>query len=149
MSPLWQHARQFLAGYTAAPFHRLDQLCSLGPDTLVHSMVIFAALFLLNDLLRTALLTESPRSVLAHLTVCVLTLLPGIVLGFVLLWAGHRHPERAFINLGLAAVLYIPWYLGGELTRLARSDTEGADLGWIAHGALITFPFGLLAALLF
>jgi hypothetical protein len=143
------HLRQFATEFTASPFHRLDQICSLEPSQLTPALVFLAAAFLINDLLRTAMMPESPRSVLAHLVICLLTLWPGIVLGFVLLWAGHRHPDRVWINLGLAALLYVPWILGGKLTRLSRSDSEGADIGWIAHGALITFPAGLIAALVF
>ena len=65
-----------------------------------------------------------------------------------LAWAAARHPERAWLNLAGAAVLFGLWWLGGALTRLVRSDSEGADLGWMAAGALITFPTGILAAVL-
>jgi hypothetical protein len=141
--------RSFVTGYTVGPLYHLDQIASLDPETFWHSFVFLFAVILLNDLLRTALITELTRSVFNHLVVCVLTLLPGFLLGGVLLWAAHRHPERAWINLLWAAVLYFPWWLGGQLTKLARSDTEGADVGWIFHGALITFPTGVVAALIF
>ena len=146
MSAIW---RSFVEGYTAGPFHRLDLIFALDPRWLVHIYVLFAALFLVNDLLRTALMSELVRSVWTHLIVLVLTLFPGALLGIVLLWAGHRHPDRVWINLGVAAALYPWWIAGGAVTRLARRDTEGADLGWIFHGALITFPLGLLAAVIF
>ena len=71
------------------------------------------------------------------------------MLGFVLLWAGHQHPERVFINLGIAAFLYLFWILGGAVTKLARSDSDGADIGWIFHGAVFTFSMGLLAVAIF
>jgi hypothetical protein len=139
----------FIAGFNVGPFYLLAQLLSLGPDMLAEAIILLAALFLLNDLLRTALLPEATRSVLCHLLCCILTLLPGIVLGGVLLWAGHEHPERVWINMGIAAFLYLFWILGGAVTRLVRSDSEGADIGWIFHGAVITFTFGIAAALIF
>jgi hypothetical protein len=139
----------FLAGWNAGPFYLLAQLLSLGPDMLIEAIVLLAALFFLNDLLRTALLPQATRSILAHLTCCALTLLPGIVLGFVLVWAAHEHPDRAWLNLGIAAFLYLFWILGGAITRAVRSDSEGADIGWIFHGAVITFALGVGAALIF
>jgi hypothetical protein len=139
----------FFTQYTAGPFNHLVEIASLDPETFWQSFVFLFAVILLNDLLRTALMTELVRSVFNHLVVCTLTLLPGILLGGVLLFAAHQHPERAWINLFWAAVLYLPWYLGGLITRLARSDVEGPDIGWMAHGALITFPLGIAAALIF
>ena len=55
----------------------------------------------------------------------------------------------SWINLGLAFSLYVPWYLGGTLTWLARPDTEGADVGWMSHGVFVTLPCGPLAVVLF
>jgi hypothetical protein len=130
------------------PWRYLGNVVSLDPNYLPESIILLGGLIFLNDLLRTALMAERPRSVAQHLAVCVLTLWPGIVLGAVLLWAGYRHPERAWSHLLVAALLYGFWILGGVLTRLVRSDSEGADLGWISHGALITFPLGLLAVAL-
>ena len=37
----------------------------------------------------------------------------------------------------------------GTLTKLARKDVEGADVGWMAMGLFITVPCGFLAVLLF
>lgn len=129
--------------------HGLGQLLALSPETLWHTVALLSFLFLLNYLIRTGYMSESPQSVVVHMAVCVLTLLPALVLAAVLLWAAYNHPERAWINLGIAALLYLPWYAGGALTRLARRDTEGADVGWLAMGALITFPVGVIAALVF
>lgn len=109
--------------------------------------VLMAFVILLNDLVRTWLMTEGTRSVGVHLAVCVLTLAPAIVLASLLVWAGYHHPDRVWLNLALAAGLYVPWWLGGAITRLVRPDSEGADLGWISMGALITFPVGVGAAL--
>src|SRR5687768_11580662 len=127
----------------------LGDILALGPDTMIAGCALLVFVFLLNDLVRTWLMTEATRSVVAHLAVCVLTLAPAFVLAGVLLWAASRHPDRAWINLALAAALYVPWWAGGALTRLVREDSEGADLGWIAMGALITFPVGVGAAVVF
>jgi hypothetical protein len=80
--------------------------------------------------------------------VCALTLAPAVVLAVVLVWSALHHPDRALLNLVLAAALYVPWWAGGALTRLVRDDSEGSDLGWLAMGALITFPTGITAAVL-
>jgi hypothetical protein len=133
---------------TASAPSLLDVL-SLQPETLWHAVALLGFLFLCNYLLRTALMTEATRSPWVQAFVCSLTLLPAIALAVILLWAAYRHPERAWINFGIAALLYVPWGLGGALTPLARTDTEGADLGWLTMGAFITFPTALLAALIF
>ena len=140
--------RQFFEGISVEALRNLAELMSLGPERLGASLVLLAAIMILNDLVRTALMTEHTRSVANHVVVAVLTLLPAIILGLVLLWAGYRYPSRAWLNFGLAALLYLGWYLGGTLTWLARRDNEGADVGWMAMGALITVPCGLLAVVL-
>ncbi len=127
----------------------LYDFVSLAPDTLWFACGFFAFLFFFAYLIRTAYMSEACQSVGVHIVVCTLTLLPAIALGLLLLVAGYEFPERVWINLGVAALLFVPWGLGGACTRLARSDTEGADIGWMAMGALITFPCGLLAALVF
>jgi hypothetical protein len=134
---------------TLVPFKNLLDLMSLGPERWVASLTLLAAFVVLNDLLRTALMLEFTRSWVVHLIINTLTLLPSFVLGLVLLYAGYRHPERAWLNLAWAALLYVAWYLGGTLTRLSRRDTEGADVGFQMLGALITLPFGILAVVLF
>ncbi|MCI0724061.1 MAG: hypothetical protein L0338_34640 [Acidobacteria bacterium] len=140
---------RFLEGVTAGPFRNLLELMSLNPDSLGAALVLLAAIMILNDLVRTAFMTEYTRSVLVHVIVNVLTLLPAFALGAVLIYAGYRFPDRAWVNLGLAALLYGAWYTGGALTWLARRDTEGADLGWMAHGAVVTLICGLLAVAVF
>lgn len=140
---------RIISGMSLGPLCNLLDLMSLAPDVLWASLLLLAGIMLLNDLLRTALMTEYTRSVAVHALVCKLTLLPSAILGLVLLYAGYRYPERAWINFGLALALYIPWYLGGTLTWLSRRDTEGADVGWISHGLFITVPCGLLAVVLF
>ena len=93
--------------------------------------------------------TVFTRSVLAHVARCLLTFaIQAIVLAAVLVWADYRHPGRSWINLGYALLLYVIWYLAGQLVLVARPDTEGADLGFMTVGALITFPVGIIAALI-
>ncbi|MEK7405390.1 MAG: hypothetical protein AAB225_09800 [Acidobacteriota bacterium] len=124
-------------------------LFSLAPQTLWYALAILSFLFAVNYLIRTALMTAGVWSVPVHMVVCTLTLLPAILMAAILVWAAYRHPERAWINLGLAALLYLPWGVGGAITRLVRRDTEGADIGWMTMGAYITFPVGVVAALIF
>lgn len=130
------------------PEPTLGDILALGPDTALAGFVLLAFAFLLNDLVRTWLMTERTRSVSTHVLVCALTLAPAVVLAAVLVWSALHHPDRALLNLALAAALYVPWWAGGALTRLVRDDSEGSDLGWLAMGALITFPIGLAAAVL-
>ena len=124
-------------------------LLSLAPETLWHAIALLSFLFIVNYLLRTACMSMATRSVVVHILVCTLTLLPAILLAAILWWAAYQHPGRAWVNLGVAALLYVPWYIGGAITRLVRPDTEGADVGWLLMGALITFPLGVIAALVF
>jgi hypothetical protein len=131
------------------PLHQILDLLALAPDTVWHSVALLSFFCVVSYLTRTALMIEAPRSIIVHMTVCTLTLLPAIVLAAVLVWAAHQYPERAWLNLGFAGIVYVAWYLGGALTRLARPDTEGGDIGWLFMGALITFPAGAIAALIF
>ncbi len=125
-------------------------LLTMAPERLIPSLILLSAIMILNDLIRTALMLEYTRSVIIHVIINILTLLPAFFLGFILLYNGYRYPERAWLNLALAIGLYIPWILGGAITRLARRDTEGADLGWILQGLLfITIPWGILAVIIF
>jgi len=129
-------------------WRNLLDLLSLAPGATGHAMVLCSFLFFCTYLLRTAAMSEGTRSRLVHMLVCVLTLLPAVLLAAMLVLGAARFPERAWLNLAVAALLYVPWYAGGRITRLARPDTEGADVGWLAMGALITFPVGLAAAVL-
>jgi hypothetical protein len=148
MNEVAQLAHSFTHDYSAGPLRWLDAVFAWHPDILWHAFAFFAFFFLVNDLLRTAVMAELPRSVLAHLTVCTLTLLPGIVAGLSLLWAAHRHPDRVWIDFGMTALLYPFWIAGGALTKLARADSEGTDIGWISHGAFINVVLGLFAVVM-
>ncbi|MGH9674136.1 MAG: hypothetical protein ACRD44_13225 [Bryobacteraceae bacterium] len=140
--------QKFLDGMSTGALKNLLDLLSFSPAHLAGSLILLFALMTLNDLVRTALMVQRTRSVLVHATICALTLWPGILLAFLLVYAGVVHPERVWINLGLAMLLYSGWILGGTLTKLSRPDTEGADIGWISHGAIITVAGGLVAAVI-
>ena len=128
----------------------LIDLMTLAPERLIPSLILLSSLVILNELVRTAFMVEYTRSVVVHVIISILTLLPAFMLGFILLYDGYRYPERAWLNLGIAIALYLPWILGGTLTRLSRRDTEGADLGWILQGLIfITIPWGILAVIIF
>lgn len=139
----------FVQNGTWGPFKDLIQLMSLPPERTWEWLMFLSAFMILCELTRLALATVFTRSVLAHVIRCLLTFaLQATVLAVVLVWADHRYPGRGWINLGYALVLYFIWYLAGQLVLLARPDTEGADLGFMTVGALITFPVGIIAALI-
>ncbi len=127
----------------------LLEVLSLAPAVAPHSFALLAFMCVVSYLLRTVALIEAPLSRVVHATACVLTLLPAFVLAAVLWFAASRHPDRAWINLGLAAGVYVFWWAGGAITRAARVDTEGGDIGWLTMGACVTFPVGLIAALVY
>jgi hypothetical protein len=139
----------FFTGISLEPMRNLLHLFSLPPERLGASIVLLISLTILNDLIRTALMVEGTRSRFVHLIVDGLTIWPGVWLGAVLLYAGSRHPERTWINLGWVAVLYLGWWLGGTLTWLSRPDTEGSDIGWMSHGAIITLVCWALSLVIF
>ena len=139
----------FIKNGTWGPFKDLIQLMSLPPERTKEWLMFLSAFMVLCELTRLALATVFTRSVLAHVTRCLLTFaIQSVVLAAVLVWADYRHPGRGWINLGYALLLYFIWYLAGQLVLLVRPDTEGADLGFMAVGALITFPVGIIAALI-
>ena len=139
----------FIENGTWRPFKDLIQLMSLPPERTREWLMFLSAFMILCELTRLALATVFTRSVLAHVLRCMLAFaIQAVVLAGVLVWADYRHPDRAWINLGYALLLYFIWYLAGQLVLLARPDTEGADLGFMAVGALITFPVGIIAALI-
>jgi len=139
----------FLAGVTSAPFKDLLDLLSLPPERIGRALGLLAAFMVACEWSRIALGTTLTRSALAHVVRCLLTfVLQSIVLAVVLVLADRAYPGRGWINLGYALLLYVIWYLAGQVTSLVRADNEGADLGFMTVGALITFPVGIVAALL-
>ena len=139
----------FIHNGTWGPFKDFIQLMSLPPERTRQWLMFLSAFMILCELTRLALATVFTRSILAHALRCALTFaIQAVVLAAVLVWADHCHPDRSWINLGYALLLYFIWYLAGQLVLLARPDTEGADLGFMTVGALITFPVGIVAALI-
>jgi hypothetical protein len=142
-----EYLRQLLDGMTTQPFKDLRHLLELPPGQLWPAFRLLAAAMIVCELVRISLATVLTRSRLAHLTVCLLTFaVQSLLLAFVLVHADRHHAGRGWINLGIAAALYAVWYVTGEVTRLVRTDSEGADLGFMTAGALITFPVGLVFA---
>lgn len=139
----------FLNNGTWGPFKDLIELMSLPPERTREWLMFLGAFMILCELTRLTLATVFTRSVLAHVLRCLLTFaIQAIVLAAVLVWADYRHPGRGWINLGYALLFYFIWYLAGQVVLLARPDTEGADLGFMTVGALITFPVGIIAGLI-
>jgi hypothetical protein len=133
---------------TTQPFVNILHLLSLPPDKLFQALSLLASFMILSELLRISLLTTLTRSAPAHVAICLLTFaVQAIALAFVLVYADTSYPGRGWINLGFALALYLVWFLTGEATKLVRKDSEGADLGFMAVGALLTFPTGIIAAL--
>jgi hypothetical protein len=138
----------FLQNGTWGPFRDFLDLMSLPPERIKEWLSFLIAFMILCELTRLALATVFTRSVLAHVIRCLLTFaVQAVVLAAILVWADYRHPGHGWINLGVAALMYVIWYLAGQLVLLARPDTEGADLGFMTVGALITFPVGIIAAI--
>jgi hypothetical protein len=139
----------FIHNGTWGPFKDFVELMSLPPERTREWLMFLSAFMILCEVTRLALATVFTRSVLAHVMRCLLTFaIQSVVLAAVLVWADYRHPGRGWINLAYALLLYFIWYLAGQLVLLARPDTEGADLGFMTVGALITFPVGIIAALI-
>jgi len=139
----------FLHNATWGPFKDFVALMALPAERLRVWLMFLAAFMILCELTRLALGTALAHSRLAHVVRCLLTFpVQAIALAAILLWAAHVHPERAWINVGYAMLFYAIWYIAGQIVLLARPDSEGADLGFMTVGALITFPVGILAALI-
>jgi hypothetical protein len=144
-----QYIHQLLDGMTAQPFHVLYRFLSLPPDHLWPSLSMLAVFMMVCELVRIALGPVLTTSRVAHVTVCALTFaVQAIVLAVVLVIADRAHHGRGWINLGIALAMYFIWYLTGQFTKLVRTDSEGADVGFMVVGALITFPVGIIAAAL-
>lgn len=144
-----EYLRQLIDGMSTQPFVDLLHMLELPPDQLWASFSLLAGVIILCELVRIALGTVLTRSRIVHVTVCLLTFaLQSLLLAFVVAYGDRHHPGRGWINLGIALALYVIWYITGEVTRLVRKDSEGADVGFMAVGALITFPVGIIFALI-
>lgn len=127
----------------------LLDLFRLPPARIAEALALLAAIMVAAEYLRITLLVVAPRSRFVHLACGLLTVvLQPVLLAQVLYASIADHPERAGINAALVAGLYVVWYLAGQSTLLVRRDTQGADLGFMIIGALITFGTGAVAALL-
>jgi hypothetical protein len=122
---------------------------SLPPHRLLSSLVVLGTFVTACEYARISLIVESPRSRPVHVALCMLTFaFQAIAMAAMLVYADIKYHGRGFINLAIVAGAYILWYLVGQSTRLVRRDSEGADVGFMSFGALITFPVGIVAALL-
>jgi len=141
--------RDFLDGMTRAPFHGIARMLELQPGRLLPGLSLLAAIITVAELVRIALGNVLTHSRVAHVTVCFLTFaFQALLIAGVLVFADRAHPGRGWINLGFALALYLLWFVVGQATKLVRRDSEGADVGFMAVGALITFPTGVIAAAL-
>lgn len=141
--------RGFIEGFTAEPSGVLFDLFTLKPGNLIEAFVVIAILFVMNELIKAYLMIEHTRSAVVHVGINIMTLFPAIFLAVLLLYAGRIHPERVWINLLFAVLTFIPWYMGGLSTYMARRDTEGADIGFMTVGLFIVIFIGVAAAVVF
>jgi hypothetical protein len=141
--------RDLIDGMTTKPFRDIAHMLTMPRDQLWASFSLLAAIVIVCELVRISLGTTFTRSRVAHVAVCTLTFaFQALLLAIVLIIADRAYHGRGWINLGIALALYVIWYITGQVTKLVRTDSEGADLGFMAVGALITFPTGVIAALL-
>jgi hypothetical protein len=140
--------RTLLGGFDRSLPETIWTYTALPPGRLLPALVMLASFVVLCEFTRIALASEHTRSRIAHLTMGLLTFpLQSIALAVVLVHAAIAYPSRAWFNLVLVLGLYGVWYLAGEATRLVRPSREGADIGFMTVGGLITFSVGLVAAL--
>jgi len=140
--------RSFIEGGDWSMLEALWRHLSLPPDGLGRALLLLASVMVICELTRIALCTEHTTSRIAHVTMCLLTFpAQSIFLAVVLVHAAAAHPGRGWINLGIALGAYAVWFVAGQATKLVRRPSEGADLGFMCVGGLITFPIGIVAAL--
>lgn len=127
-------------------FFTLFELLRLPPEHLVAAILFIGGVVVACELLRISLSPVLTRSVIAHVLVNLLTavVLP-VFLALVLVLSIVAHPDRALLNMVIVAGLYGLWYLTGQATLLVRSDTQGADVGFMFVGSVITFVPGVIA----
>lgn len=127
-------------------FAILFELLHLPPEHLIPSILFIGGLVIACELGRVSLSPVLTRSVIAHVLVNLLTavVLP-VLLAVVLVLSILAYPDRALLNMVIVAGLYAVWYLAGQATLLIRSDTQGADVGFMFVGSFITFVPGVIA----
>lgn len=119
----------------------------LAPERLGISLLLLAGFMVVSEYLRISLSVAFTRSVVVHVLVCLLTVvIQPVLLAVVLVLSTMAYPDRVWLNMGLVAGLYGVWFVAGQSTLLVRADSQGADLGFMTIGALITFLPGLTAA---
>lgn len=122
-------------------------LASLPKEHVVSGTILYASIVALLALLRHALMLELVLSRAMGAAILLVSVLPGVLLAIGLVYAAHAHPERAWNNVGVAAVVTSVWVGAARLPRLVRPDVDRDDDRWIALGALLAFPVGVLCAL--
>lgn len=128
-------------------WERLSALLTIPPGMVLTAMIVLGATMAILEYARISLQLAATRSAIAHVTVCLLTFpLQTILCSYVLIHAAQVWPERAWLNLGLVGVLHVVWYVAGQSTLLVRRDSQGADPGFMAVGALLTLLVGIGAA---
>ncbi|WP_428264331.1 hypothetical protein [Haliangium sp.] len=126
----------------------LLELFTLPPDRLLESVLLVAGIVVACEYLRISLSPVFTRSVVAHLLVNLLTVvIQPVLLAVVLVLSVLAAPERAGLNFLIVAGMYGVWYLAGQSTLLARPDTQGADVGFMTIGGVLTFLPGAIAVL--
>lgn len=139
--------RSFIDGMDWSVLEAAWRHLSLPPDRLGPALAMLASIIVICELTRIALCTEHTTSRVVHVTVCTLTFpFQSILLAVMLVHAARSHPGRGWINLAIALGAYALWFVVGMSTKLVRKPSEGADLGFMCVGALLTFPVGIIAA---
>ncbi|MEK6814239.1 MAG: hypothetical protein AABY65_05865 [Nitrospirota bacterium] len=139
-------ARKLLEGGSWEPFERIGSVLALGEGDLLAAMGVLTVLFFGIEFAKAYLMIERGESVRVHVVVNVMTILPALILVLVLIHAGARHPDRAWINLIFAILAFVPWYAAGQTTFLARRDVESGDVGFMSIGLLIVLSAGVIVA---
>lgn len=141
--------QKLFEGLTLGPFVHLMEIFTLGAGNLLIAFGIITVLFFINELLKAYLMIEHTHCIITHVGINIMTILPAIILMAILIYAGFKHPERTGINFTFVVLSFIPWYLAGKFTRLARRDTEGADIGFMTVGLLLVVFAGIITTLVF
>jgi hypothetical protein len=130
-----------------AALHTFLGWLSLPPERPWPGLLLLAGFLVVAELVRVGLATEHTRSVVAHVTMCLLTVaIQAAVLAAVLVHAARSHPGHGWANLGWAAALFGVWYATGMSTRLVRPDSEGADVGFMSVAAVLVAAAGVASA---